>query len=235
MPYETASRPYQAPQAETFAARQTVRLAMAMSQEKEHAFFTAAADAVGRNMKALCSAWSTLLTTHALGDSLAMLHRFATATAIDANRLVAWRDAHRSLVAAEAELASAHRELAAAEETRSQFAGRLWGAKKGYEQEYAHRDGIVGKAKANIQHERAMVSRAETILDRLSEALLRDCIGQSATLSTSAEFGAEVANILRNMQAEATSMQQRHDAEQAALMESAAEAFISVAEHYRKS
>jgi translation initiation factor IF-2 len=78
-----------------------------------------------------------------------------------------------------------------------------------------------------------MVAEAEQLLDVLSEKLLRDCVRKSAIVSTSAEFGPDIAHILRAMRTEAETSEQKHNENQRTLLGNAARVFSSMAALYR--
>jgi hypothetical protein len=98
---------HQTKQSETFAARKAVLEALIESQAKEHAYYAAVAEAVGKHMQALCTAWSRLLISQVRDGAVAIADRFSLATGIQSDQLSAWRNAHRACAHAEAELASA--------------------------------------------------------------------------------------------------------------------------------
>ena len=234
MPNQKSEPQHHTLQSETFAARKTILLALTESQAKEHAYYAATAESVRKHMQALCSAWIALLLGRIRGGAQQMDDRFLSATGIGWDQMNAWRVTHRAHECAQTELNAAQNELAAAEKTRSGFSGVLWGAKKGFEKEYAERDNIVQKAKTNLEHERTRVVAAERALDLSSEDLLRYCIGRSALVSASAEFGVDIARVLRSMQAEGQALKQKHDDEQRQLLGTADHAFSCLTGHYRK-
>jgi hypothetical protein len=232
MPIQTIEPRHHTVQSETFASRKAILAALTASQAKEHAYYAAAADTVGKHMRDLCTEWTAILRNQILGGTAAVLDRFSRTSGIRLDQLHAWRAAHRGYEHAQAEQIDAQNELAAAEQTRSQFAGRLWGAKKGFEQEYAARDDIVKRAKVNLEHERTTVDKAERTLDALSEALLRDCVGKSAVVSASPEFGLEIGRILRAMQTQGQTLERQHNEDQLKLLESAGSALRALVHHY---
>lgn len=217
-----------------FTARKEILTALAESQAKEHAFYSSAAAAVGKHMQALCQAWIDLLLNQVLHGGSGTIGRFSIATGIPCNQLNAWCTAQIAHDLAEADHANAKKLLANAEQDRTKFAGTLWGAKKGCEQQYAAADKIVKKTKTELgRQEKHAVETART-LDAVSEALLRECVRKSAVVSASTEFGLDIGRVLSAMQAEAQAMEQQHNQAQQNLLANVASTMTALRSHYQK-
>jgi hypothetical protein len=218
----------------TFAARKEILTALVEAQSKEHALYRDVAVSVGKHVTALCEAWISLLLNNARHSGPDIIGRLSTAAGIGCEQLNAWRNAQSAHDHAEIKLSNAKKALATAKLERSKFAGVLWGAKDGCALEYAAADTIVEKAKKELDHhERQTVDAART-LDALSENLLRNCIQQSAVVSTSAEFGAGILAVLDAMQAEALGLEQRHNQAQQELLAKIADSLSTLHGHYQK-
>lgn len=198
----------------TFALRAESRNTHLTAQTAEHDFYKMVKLKVEEATTQLCDELSKLLQGPLLDWSESKLQAFANSASVDVNHLRQWQAVAKSLNAASNAVDRAKEIRVRAKSSQSKVAGTLWGAKSGFETDYATASMQLKEAETAEASYVSAQKIAHAKAEEFGTRLLELCVSNAAHLAMSTEYGRTIQKILTAVAADAAEALTKHKRDQ---------------------
>lgn len=199
---------------QAFAYRKAMRDRLLATQNAEHHFYGKVAESTEASVAGLCNEFSELLQGRLLSWPDATLQAFAKSVDIPVNELDAWREAATTMNSATVAGKHAAARKNEAKSAQLPYSGLMWGAKAGFEREFAATSDTLKKAEAEVMVFEESVRVATSKAKQVGAALLELCVSHAALLARCPTFGREFHILLTAAGRSAVDALDAHNREQ---------------------
>lgn len=165
-------------------------------------------------MASLCSAFSELLQGRVLSWPDSKLQDFAKSVDVPVNDLRAWLEAVTAMNSATIAGKLAADRTNEAKSARLPYSGVLWGAKEGFQLQFAATSDALAKAEAEATASDKSIHEATNKAKQVGSALLELCVSHAAVLARCPTFGREFSALLTAAGRSAADVIEAHNCKQ---------------------